>query len=103
MCKLVGVSLCVRMCVCVCVCACVRACARACVCVCVCVCVFVTVTAKASSNDSFSLCYFSQHHPLTVPCNEEARSLQNFDSCHGFIEIDTMMYSGPLFLSRNLY
>ena len=73
-----------------------------CLCVYVFVCVFVTVAAYASSNNSLSLCYFSQHHPLTVPCNQEARSLENFDSCHGFIEIDTVMYSEPLFLSRNL-
>ena len=58
----------------------------------------MTVVAAASSNDSLSLRYFS-HHPLTVPCDqEEARSLQNFDSCHWFREIDRIMLGGPLLL-----
>ena len=65
----------------------------------------VTVVAYASSNDSLSLRYFSQHHPLTVPCDqEEARSLRKFNWCHWFRGIDTIMYSGyrPFFLSHNL-
>ena len=31
----------------------------------------VTVVVYASSNGSPSLCYFSQHHLLTVPCDQE--------------------------------
>ena len=54
------------------VCACMHICVCHCVCVTLCVCVCVCVC-------------------LTVPCNQEARSLENFDSCHGFIEIDTIM------------
>ena len=52
----------------------------------------VTVVVYASSNDSFSLRYFSQHQPLTVQCDqEEVRSLQKFDPCQWFREIVTIM------------
>ena len=58
---------------------------------CACTCT-VSVVVYASSNDSLSLRYFSQHQPLTVPCDqEEVRSLQKFDPCEWFREIVTIM------------